>query len=124
VADYSRQITKSQRKIAEKGMVMSYITIAKGAYDPVSDGYAHTETRTVVNGVKTSPTKEEVSAGLFEAGSMVILLVAGDVSQTPTIADRLEFSGRRWAIERIRSVEPAEEAILYKLQVNDEGIAP
>ncbi len=118
---YEAAQAKAQRKIAEKGIEMEYVSVQPGAYDPVANAVTETETRTALYGLKSSPTVKEVQSGAFPAGSMVVRIAGGLVENPSKVTDHLEFDGRRWSIGEIRRVEPGGVCILLSLSVKDEG---
>ena len=121
---YEAAQAKAQRKIAEKGIAMEYVSVQSGAYDPVSNAVTETETRTAVYGLKSSPTVREVQSGAFPAGSMVVRIAGGLIENPSKVTDHLEFDGRVWDISEIRKVEPGGVCILLSLSVEDGGAVP
>ncbi len=121
MADYSSQIATARNMIQEKGMAMVYVIETSGGKDP-NTGYPLPAQRieTDIYGLKTKPTTQEITAGLYAADA-VIVLVAGDMVDDPSTVGTLEFSGHSWSIEAIASVAPAEQTILYKMSVKDAG---
>lgn len=123
MADYSAAIAKATAKIREKGMPMTFVRVDESEeYDPVTDSYPATETNVPMYGLKTSPTVDEVQGGTFSAGSMIVLMSGEGFETRPDTTDYLVFSEKRWDITAIKPVAPAEQAILYKFQVEDIGM--
>lgn len=123
MADYSAAIAKATAKIREKGMPMTFVRVDESEeYDPVTDSYPVTETKVPMYGLKTSPTVDEVQGGTFSAGSMIVLMSGEGFEKQPDTTDYLVFSEKRWDITAIKPVAPAEQAILYKFQIEDIGM--
>lgn len=115
---YAEIAAIAKTKLSAKGMVMQFVRVTAGGFDPETGGATVTETTTSFYGVRTSPTQAEVQAGLFQGVSAVILApadLAGGAG--PTTADKLIYGSQRWDIKEVRSVAPAETVMLYKLGV-------
>lgn len=122
MADYTEAIKAAESALRAKGMPMVFVRVISGEYDPVTNTRPSVEIETPFYGVKTSPTVEEVQGGIFAAGSMVVLMSGNAVDHEVSTTDTLRFGGHEWDIQQIRTVAPAEQVIVYKMQVEDAGI--
>ena len=122
MADYSEQITAAQTAIREKGMPVTFVAVEKGDYDPVTGGYAETVVRYETYAVRTKPNAVDIEAGIYTATSD-LLLIAGDTigNKRPDTTDYVEFNGHKWDVGNVVTVAPAEQDILYKVEVKDAG---
>lgn len=122
MADYTEQITAAQTAIREKGMPVTFVAVEKGDYDPVTGGYAETVVRYETYAVRTKPNAVDIEAGIYAANTDLLLIAGGTIgSKRPDTKDYLEFNGHKWDVGNVVTVAPAEQDILYKVEIKDAG---
>ena len=122
MADYTEQITAAQTAIREKGMPVTFVATEKGDYDPVTGGYVETAVRYETYAVRTKPNAVDIEAGIYTATSDLLLIAGGTIgNKRPDTTDYLEFNGHKWDVGNVVTVAPAEQDILYKVEVKDAG---
>lgn len=122
MADYTEQITAAQTAIREKGMPVTFVAVEKGDYDPVTGGYVETKARYETHAVRTKPSAVDIEAGIYIATSDLLLIAGGTIGKKrPDTTDYLEFNGHKWDVGNVVTVAPAEQDILYKVEIKDAG---
>lgn len=122
MADYTEQITAAQTAIREKGMTVTFVAVEKGDYDPVTGGYAETVVRYETYAVRTKPNAVDIEAGIYAANTDLLLIAGGTIgSKRPDTTDYVEFNGHKWDVGNVVTVAPAEQDILYKVEIKDAG---
>lgn len=122
MADYTEQITAAQTAIREKGMPVTFVAVEKGDYDPVTGGYAETVVRYETYAVRTKPNAVDIEAGIYAENTDLLLIAGGTVgSKRPDTTDYVEFGGHKWDVGNVVTVAPAEQDILYKMEIKDAG---
>ena len=121
MADYSSQIATAARLIRQKGMLVQHCRASfGGTYDPVTDSYTETETLTEVWAVRTEAGEPEQKNYGFAIGSAV-LYVAADVLDGILVSDSFVIGSERWAIQKVATTAPAGRAVLYAVELKEQG---
>lgn len=120
MADYTNNINTATRLIAKKGQAMTFVRVEQGGFDVMTGGYIEVKTETSFIGVKLNLTKEEMSLE-YPTGSLAVLASGASFLNTPTTKDLLEISNIEFDIKEIKTVSPAEQAILYRFIVCEKG---
>lgn len=123
MADYSRQIANAAKALKKKGMPVVFIKVTESTeYDPVLDGYAKSETRYPIYGLRDTAGVAEVQGGGFSVGSTT-LYIAADVVRHVDTTDYVLFGGHKWDILKVLETAPADVPILFLLELKDAGEA-
>ena len=123
MADYSSQIATAARLIRQKGMMVTHRRkLFESTYDPITDGYSEASVDTDVWAVRTEAGDAEVRNYGFSIGSAV-LYVAADVLDGILVSDLFVIGGVQWAISNVATTAPAEQPVLYAVELKSQGSA-
>ena len=103
-------------------MPVTFVAVEKGDYDPVTGGYIETKVRYETYAVRTKPNAVDIEAGIYTSTSDLLLIAGGTIgNKRPDTTDYVEFCGHKWDVGNVVTVAPAEQDILYKVEVKDAG---
>jgi hypothetical protein len=112
-------LAKPLRKVVTKlmGRFGGQVTIRRitsGAYNTSTGSSAETVSDTTLLGVMQDVSLREVN-DLVQAGDKRLIIGAGDVSFTPTTADRVLIGNVQHQVIRVNTIEQDNTAITYEL---------
>ncbi len=123
MADYTSQLATASRLIRQKGMLVTHRRVEFGStYNPATDSYDQSETLTEVYAVRTTAGDNEQRSYGFAIGSAV-LYVAADVLDSILVTDSFIVQGTEWAIQNVATTAPAEQPVLYAVELVSQGSA-
>jgi hypothetical protein len=121
MADYSKQIASTAKALQKKGMSIVFVRVEESEeYDPASDSYLTTETEFNTYGLRDTASVKEVQGYGFTSGAAMLYMSADVVNKVDT-TDYVKFGGHKWNITNVQVTAPAEQPILFLLELKDSG---
>lgn len=116
-------LASSLQSVASKlvnkfGGAITYRRIVTGSYNASTGTVVENSTDTAIKGVLDQVSKREVS-DLVQAGDKKLIVAAADLSNAPTIADKVIISSRVLQIIRVDTIEQDNQPITYELILRD-----
>lgn len=114
--DYAAIAAEAATAIADVGVQVTILT--RGAV--TGPDYAPTfgaDTEHSASGVLTSYSAAELRAEYVQIGDRKLLVQAAGLDHIPTTEDRVQIGSDAFAVVNVEAVAPANEPVMWKLQV-------
>lgn len=115
--DYDSITAAGLRQIKDKGKIVSYVSNAKGEYNPTIDELQGViESSYIISGVFTAVKQSDIDETLIKNGDQ-ILMISGTQSFVPKTNDAVFDGDIKYKIMDVTTIAPGGAAVIYKLLI-------
>lgn len=115
---YDRMSVTAAAQIADKGRDVKLVSTGADVWNPATGTFtAGTPTEKTVKAVFVSFRLSDIDGELIRTDDKLCLIAASSLSAQPTTSDKIKEGSTEWAVVSVNTIQPADIALLYKIQV-------